>query len=46
MMIPCKNCNEKFELLEATEYLLKMGLMLPEATILCDTCHPPRSFVR
>jgi len=46
MIIPCKNCNNKFELLQATEYLLKMGLMSPDTTILCDTCQPPHTFVR
>jgi len=30
MIIPCKNCNKRFELLQTTEYLLKMGLMSPD----------------
>jgi len=46
MIIPCKNCNKKFELLQATEYLLKMGLISSEAQILCETCQPSHTFVR
>jgi len=46
MIIPCKNCNKKFELLQATEYLLKMGLMSPDTNLLCDTCQPSHMFVR
>ena len=46
MIIPCKYCNQKFELLQATEYLLKMGLISPETEILCEDCQPAHSFVR
>jgi len=46
MIIPCKNCNNKFELLQATEYLLKMGLMSTDTNILCDDCQSPYTFVR
>ena len=44
MIIFCNSCNKKFELLHATEYLLKMGLLSPDFDILCDDCQPPHSF--